>query len=198
MSAAFRRTLFTCEVGEMKESWIVSNYLYRGPVVSLRVGEVRLEDGRTSSREVIEHSGGAAVVPVLEDKAVIMVRQFRIAIGKEILELPGGRLEPEEAPEFCAHRELEEETGYQATSLVRAACFYSSPGFTDEKIYIYLGFGLRKVAQNLEWDENVRLVALPLGEVWRRLINDEFEDANAIIGLNRLFTYLKSKATNGV
>jgi ADP-ribose pyrophosphatase len=180
----------------MKESWINSNYVYKGRVVSLRVGEVRLEDGRTSTREIIEHSGGAAVVPVLDNKSVIMVRQFRVSIGKEILELPGGRLEPDELPELCARRELEEETGYQATSLVRAACFYSSPGFTDERIYIYLGFGLKKIVQSLEWDENVRLVELPFGEIWRMLGNNEFEDANAVIGLHRLVAYLQSHSND--
>lgn len=182
----------------MKESWLDSKYLYRGSVVSLRVGDVRLEDGRTSKREVIEHSGGAAVVPVLEDKAIIMVRQFRIAIGKEILELPGGRLESGEVPEIRARRELEEETGYQVTSLIPAAHFYSSPGFTDEEIYIYLGFGLKKVVQNPEWDENIRLVTLPLGEAWKMLTNGEFEDANAIIGLSSLFRYFQSQGVHDI
>jgi len=180
----------------MKESWIHSEYVYKGNVVSVRVGEVRLEDGRTSRREVIEHCGGAAVVPVREDKSVIMVRQFRVAIGKEVLELPGGRLEPDELPELCARRVLEEETGYRAASLIPVARFYSSPGFTDERIYIYLGFDLNKVTQNLEWDESVRLVALPLGEIRRKLANNEFEDANAIIGLSRLFTYLQDQDNN--
>lgn len=180
----------------MREAWIRSKCTYEGQVVSLRVGEVRLENGRIAQREVVEHTGGSAVVPVLNDNSVIMVRQFRISIGKEILELPGGRLEPDESPEYRARCELEEEVGYRAGLMIPVACFYSSVGFTNERIHIFLGFQLQKTKQNLERDENVQLVIMPLEEVQKKLLNDEFEDANAIIGLHGLFTYLQAKANS--
>lgn len=180
----------------MIESWIQSECKYKGKVFSVRVGEVSIEGGGGATREIVEHSGGAAAVPVLDDRSVILVRQFRIAIGKETLELPGGRLEPNDSPEQRALRELEEETGYQATSVVPAACFYSSPGFTDERIHIFLAFGLKKVGQNLETGEHLRLVIMPLEDIRQKLSNNEFEDANAIIGLSRLLAYLDHQATN--
>lgn len=178
----------------MIETWLQNKEIYRGRIVSIRLGEVRLEDGRTAQREIIEHPGGAAIVPVLNDNSIIMVRQFRISIGKEILELPGGRLESGESPEHRACCELEEEIGYRAESIVPLAQFYSSPGFTNERVYIFLAFGLRKTAQNPEWDENVQLVTYSLKEAREMLLNGEFEDANAIIGLHGLFAYLQKQA----
>lgn len=94
------------------ETWSRCEQEYKGKIISLWVGEVQLDDGSTASREIIRHTGGVAVVPVFND-SVILVRQFRISIGRELLELPAGRLEANESPEVCARRELEEETGFR-------------------------------------------------------------------------------------
>ena len=173
------------------ETWIDSELKYEGKIVSLRVGSVRLDNGGVATREVIEHPGGVAVVPVV-NRTVILVRQFRISIGREIVELPAGRLEAQESPRECARRELEEELGYRARELIWMASYYSSVGFTNERMHIFLGLDLERVAERPEWDERVQAVELPIGDIETRLLNGEFEDSKTIIGLYELMSYLRS------
>jgi len=121
---------------------------------------------------------------------VILVRQFRIAVGHEVLEIPAGRLEGDEDPEHRGRRELEEEIGYRARRMVLVASCYCSPGFTNERDYIYLAFDLTKTEQNLEFDERIELVRVPLDEIEPRLGRLEFDDAKTIVGLRELQAYL--------
>jgi 8-oxo-dGTP pyrophosphatase MutT (NUDIX family) len=176
----------------MMETWVRSNRVYQGKVLSLLVGDVRLDDGNVVPREVVEHSGGVAIVPVLDD-SVVLIRQFRIAAGREILELPAGRLEGNESPEYCARRELEEEIGYQAGRMVLAASYYSSVGFTNERMFIFLAFQLRKTEQRLEFDERIRKLEIPISEIKGKLSAKEFEDSKTIIGLRELLAYLDER-----
>jgi ADP-ribose pyrophosphatase len=173
------------------EKWIRSKRVYKGKIVSLRVGEASLDDGSIVSREVVEHPGGVAVVPVI-NQSVILVRQFRIAIGREILELPAGRLEDKESPEHCAHREIEEEIGYRAGQMFLLASYYSSVGFTDEKMYVFLAFQLRETEQKPESDERIQKVKIPIKEIESMLAKNEFEDSKTIISLRELLAYLKN------
>jgi ADP-ribose pyrophosphatase len=170
------------------ETWINSEEKYKGKILSLYVGDVRLENGGTAYREVVWHNGGVAIVPVIDD-TVILVRQYRIAIGRDILELPAGKLEPGETPEACAHRELAEEIGYQSAEMKFATAYYSSVGYTNERMHIYLAFQLSKVPRHLDPDESIQIVPIPLAEVAPRLANKEFEDAKTIVGLRELLVY---------
>lgn len=172
------------------ESWIRSKQEYKGRIFSVRAGKVSLDDLTEAQREVVEHPGGVAIVPVIDD-SVILIRQFRISIECEILELPAGRLEDEEAPESCANRELEEETGYHAGKLIRVASYYSSVGFTNEKMYIFLAFQLQKTERKSEWDERIQKVKIPIGEIESKLANKEFEDSKTIIGLREMLEYIE-------
>lgn len=181
----------------MRESWSQNEYLYRGRIVSLLTGEARLEDGSIVRREVVEHTGGVAIVPVLNNNSVILIRQFRISIGRELLELPGGRLEPGESPEGRARVELEEETGYRASSITSVTSYYPCPGFSNLRVSVFLAFDLERTERNLEWDEKIELVVLPFEEVRRRLLAGEFEDGNTIIGLFGLFAYLQGELNAG-
>jgi ADP-ribose pyrophosphatase len=122
---------------------------------------------------------------------VILVRQFRIAIGRDILELPAGKLELGETPEACAHRELGEEIGYQAEQMLFATSYYSSVGYTDERMHIFLAFQLRKVPQHLDPDEDIQVEYIPIAEISERLARREFEDAKTIVGLRELLAYIK-------
>ena len=128
---------------------------YAGKVFNLLVDEVEYPSGNRAIREVAEHPGGAVVVPLLQGRKVILVRQFRYPIQKFIYELPAGKLDPKEDPQACAARELEEETGYVAGRLEKLTAIYTSPGFCTEQLHIFLGTELKKSrkGQNLEEGE---------------------------------------------
>ena len=174
------------------ETWIASERIYSGKVVSLRVGDVRMDDGTVAFREVVEHPGGVAVVPVLGD-SVVLIRQYRIAVGRDIIEIPAGKLEGDEDPEHRGRCELEEETGYRAGRMVPAGAIYASVGYTSEEIRMYLAFDLEKVGQNLEADECIETVEVPLSEIESRMANSELKDAKTIVGLHLLLDYLRRK-----
>jgi ADP-ribose pyrophosphatase len=170
------------------EEWVNRRTLYEGRVLSLRVGDVRMDDGAVALREVVEHPGGVAVVPVLED-SVILIRQYRIAIGRDILEIPAGKLEGDEDVEHRGRCELEEETGYRAGRMVPAGSIYASVGYSSEVIHLFLAFDLERVGQNLESDECIAIVEVPIGEIEGRIARNELKDAKTIIGLQALLRY---------
>lgn len=171
------------------EKWTDKKEIYRGKVFTIHTGQVELDDGTITSREVVRHRGGVAMVPVL-DSSVIFVRQYRIAIEREILEIPAGLLEPDEPPEAAARRELIEETGYSANILIPGPECYASCGYTDELLRVYLALDLEKAVKNHDFDERLEEVIMPLEEAGRRLAEKNFEDAKTIIGLHELFRYL--------
>src|SRR5689334_1273570 len=117
----------------MMEKWIQQQEIYKGKIFSLWGGQAALDNGKIVVREYIRHPGGVGIVPVV-DGHVILIRQFRISIEREIIELPAGRLEPNEEPMSCAARELEEEIRYRANRLIPIASYYSSVGFTNERM----------------------------------------------------------------
>lgn len=171
------------------ERWIRSERIYEGKIVSLRTGEVQLDDGSKAFREVVEHPGGVGIVPFLGE-SVMLIRQYRVAIGKEIVEIPAGKLEPNEAPERCGRRELEEETGYRARTMKPIGSVYSSCGILAEKIHLFLALDLEKTEQRLETDEQIELVEMSLEDVRRHLATHRFEDGKTVIGLHALMAYL--------
>ena len=176
----------------MIEEWVDSETLYAGRVVSLRVGNVRLEDGAMAMREVVEHPGGVAVIPVHEGH-VILVRQFRIAVGQHVLEIPAGKLEPGDSPETRGQNELEEETGYHANQLVSAGSVFATVGYSSEEIHLFLAFDLNHIGQNLEEDERVELVHIPLDAIPEMLAGNAFKDAKTVVGLYALLQHLKKE-----
>ena len=172
------------------EEWVDYKTLYTGRVVSLRVGNARLEDGAIALREVVEHPGGVGVIPVHEGQ-VILVRQYRIAVGQHVLEIPAGKLEPGDSPETRGQNELEEETGYHANQLISAGSVYATVGYSSEEIHLFLAFDLEHVGQNLEDDERVELVRIPLEAIPEMLACNAFKDAKTVVGLYALLQHLK-------
>jgi len=142
-----------------------------------------LPDGSTTTREIIGTPGAVAIVPLTDDGQVRMVRQYRSASGKFLLELPAGTLEPGEPPEQAAPRELAEETGDLATHWQRLVGFYTMPGICDEYIHLFLATGLMPGQTNHEVDEFIEVVTLPLDEALAMVHSGEIRDAKTIIGL---------------
>jgi ADP-ribose pyrophosphatase len=171
------------------EKWITKAEIHKGKIFSLWGGKVSLDNGDTAVREYVRHLGGVAIVPVV-DQNVILIRQFRITIERELMELPAGLLEAGEEPIDCAARELEEELGYRARELIPLASYFSSVGFADERMHIFLALDPEKTTLKLEADERIGEVILPVEMIQEKLDAQEFEDAKTIIGLRELLTYL--------
>lgn len=147
---------------QYEEKTISKNYLYRGKIVNLRCDDALLPNGKPCKREVVEHPGGACVLCVKEGK-VVLVRQFRYPYGEELLEIPAGKLDPQEDPLLAARRELEEETGLIA-DLVPLTVLYPTPGYANEKIYIYRAENVREGRRHPDEDEFLDVVLMPIEE----------------------------------
>jgi ADP-ribose pyrophosphatase len=169
----------------MQEKIVHTQDIYQGRVVNLKVHEVVLPDGQMSKRELIHHQGAVALVPIDEAGRVILVRQFRIGAGRVLHELPAGLLEPGEAPEVCAIRELQEETGYKPARLDSLGGFFVAPGYTSEYIHLFLATGL--VAAPLTGDHDEFLEAQPVAfaQALKLIETGDIVDGKTIIGLLR-------------
>lgn len=157
--------------------------VYRGKIVNLDLEDVTLPNGHRMTIEMIRHSGAAAVVPVLPNGEVVLIRQYRHAAGGWVFEVPAGRLDAGEEPEACARRELEEEAGYRAGRMERMAAIFSTPGFTDEKIHIFLARDLTPVPHDREPDEVIEVVTMPMAEAVRKIESGEIVDGKTICAL---------------
>ena len=156
--------------------------VYHGRVIDVAVYTVRERDV-TYKREVVHHPGGAGVVAVFDDGTIALVRQYRQPPVRYVLEIPAGRLEPPERPEECAARELEEEIGVRAGRLEKLSEFFTTPGFCEEKLWVYLATDLTETAQNLEGDEMLEIVRVSFARAFEMIADGEIEDAKTIIGL---------------
>ncbi|MGQ9525116.1 MAG: NUDIX domain-containing protein [Armatimonadota bacterium] len=160
-----------------------SRYVYRGRVVSLRLDDVETARGKRSIREVVEHRGAVAVVPLLADGRVVMVRQFRLPASGVLLEIPAGTLEPQEDPAVCAERELREETGYAAGKLTPLFRSFLAPGYSSELLHTFLAEDLKKVGGEADADEVLELEMVPIADALSRIHSGEICDAKTICGL---------------
>jgi ADP-ribose pyrophosphatase len=166
----------------MKPEVTSSKTLYNGKVFDIRVDEIR-EGGVEYKRDIVVHKGSAVLIPVFDDGTVALVRQYRHAAGKYLLELPAGTLEAGEDPEGAARRELEEEIGVTAEKLEKLIEFYVSPGFLTEKMHLFVATGLKYVGQKLETDEILTIERHPLPTLLDMIKDREIEDAKTIIGI---------------
>jgi ADP-ribose pyrophosphatase len=162
--------------------FIDSKKVFSGRVFNVSIDTVREAD-RTYIREVVHHPGSAVVLPAFDDGTVALVRQYRHPAVKYLLELPAGTLNDQERPEVGAARELEEELGVIAGHLEKISEFFVSPGFCEEKMWLYLATDLKETAQKLEDDELIEVVRLPIDRALQMISDGEIEDAKTIIGL---------------
>ena len=170
---------------------ISSKKVYSGRIISVDVDNVRFPDGSTGELEMVRHSGASAVVPLLDagtDPRVLLIRQYRYAADGYVYEIPAGRLDPGEAPESCASRELREETGYTAASLRQLTTIYTTPGFTDERIHLFVAEGLTPGSSDREADEFLELHPVRLSEAVAMIQSGEIVDGKTSVAL--LLAYL--------
>ncbi len=166
--------------------------IYKGKIIDLSVETVTLPNGATADLEVITHPGAAAVVPMKDDRTVVMVRQYRHAVGRFIYEIPAGKLHPGEDPKDCAAREVEEETGYKVNRLEPLLSFLTTPGFTNEIIHIFTGTDLSPGTQDLGADEVLEIIEMSLDQAIARINTGEIQDAKTIIGLQAVCLRLRN------
>ena len=162
-----------------------SRRIFKGRVVDLSVDRVRLPNGNVCELELIRHPGAAAVVPVDSSANVLLIRQYRHATDGFLLEVPAGKLDPGESPEACAAREVQEETGFRAGRLEPLGWIWTTPGFTDEKIWLFLANELTPASQALQADEVLSVERLPLEDAISMALRGEITDAKSICALMR-------------
>ncbi|THJ22345.1 MAG: NUDIX hydrolase [Nitrospira sp. CG24D] len=165
----------------------MTKHIYKGRVVTLNIDTVTLPNGVTVDLETIRHPGAAAVVPMKEDGTVVLIRQFRHAAGGFIYEIPAGKLNPGEDPLSCAARELEEEIGYRAATFSLLSSIFTAPGFADEVIHVYKATGLTQGRQQLDRDEVLDVIEMPLADAIRKIEDGTIRDAKTIVGLQAVY-----------
>lgn len=165
------------------ERGLTQESVYRGKMLKIRVDTVALPNGEIAQREIVEHPGAVAMIPVTEEGKVVLVRQFRYPINRVTLEIPAGKLEWGEEPEATCARELAEEAGLQAATLERLTEIVPTPGYSNERIVIYKATGLKRVEAIADPDEFIEIVELPLAEALDMIARGEIQDAKTIIGL---------------
>ena len=161
---------------------IDSRRVFHGNVFDVTTDTIQ-ENELIYQRDVVRHSGSAVIVPVFQDETVALVKQYRHPAVRYLLEIPAGTLDQNESPEAGAARELEEELGYVAGKLEKLSEFFVSPGFCEEKMWIYLATDLTKTAQRLDDDEIIEVVRIHFTEALEMISDGKIEDAKTIIGL---------------
>jgi ADP-ribose pyrophosphatase len=170
-----------------------SEVLHRGKVFNTKVDQIEYNSGNKAVREVAEHPGGAVVVPVTNDGKIIMVTQHRFPVDKILLELPAGKLGEGENPIYCAIRELEEETGYKSENLKELGSIYTTPGYSSEKLWIFLAQNLKAGKHNREEGEyGMEVFEFTLKEIEKKIVDGEIVDGKTICGIFLAAKFLSS------
>jgi ADP-ribose pyrophosphatase len=175
--------LSDADFASLREETLASERRFEGRLLSVRVDEVALPDGRRARREIVEHAPAIAAVPLMADGRVILVRQWRQPAREVLLEIPAGVMDPGETPEACAARELAEEIGYRPGKLERLFSLLLAPGYSEEIIHIFLAEDLVPAQAQADEDENLQTVTMPLAEAVARCRAGELRDAKTVAGL---------------
>jgi len=174
-----------------EEKTLSSQLVYQGRAVRLRVDTVRVSGGRETTREIVEHDDCIAVIAVDAEGRVLLVKQFRKAVEKELLEIPAGGIDPGETPEDCVRREMREETGYLPRRVERLGGFYSAPGYSTEYLYLYLATDLIPSRLFAEDTEGISLVRVSPAQIPELISSGSICDAKSIAGLLTYLEYQK-------
>ena len=167
----------------LKETKLSSNIIFQGRLLDVRKDEVKLPNGKTSTREGSNHAGSVCCIPILPDGKIALIRQYRYPVQSEMIELPAGKLNKGEKPEACALRELEEEIGYRTNKLTFLTHIHPAIGFANEKMWIYLAEELEKTDSKLDDDEFLELIPTSLDDAIEMVWSGKITDVKTIIGL---------------
>jgi ADP-ribose diphosphatase len=167
----------------MKEDILSTETIFDGRIVHLRVHTVRLPDGRQSKRELIYHQGAVAIVAVDETQHVLLVKQYRIGVGRDIYEIPAGLLEENENPQDAISRELREETGYRPLNLESLGGIYVTPAYNTEYIHLFYASNYEDAPLEQDVDEFVEALRIPLPEALTMIERGEINDAKSVVAL---------------
>ena len=167
----------------MSETQPGRRIIFRGRKIDLALQEVALRDGTTAEREVVLHRGAVALVPMVDDERICLVRNRRYAIGRTLLEVPAGTIDPGESPEQTAKRELLEETGYRAGSIRRVRDWFVSPGVMDERMFLFLCENLQPGDVRPELDEELETAVIPWTDALGMVHDGRIEDAKTILAI---------------
>ncbi len=173
------------------EQSLFSQTLFEGRVIRVTLDKVRLENGRTSTREVVHHHGGAGIIALNEKDEIYLVRQYRYALDKELIEIPAGKLESGEDPLKAAQRELSEEAGLHASSWADLGSFIPTCGYCSEVIYLYVARNLSPIGQHLDEDEFLSLFTLPLKQAYEMVLSGEITDGKTIAAVLKVYALRK-------
>ncbi len=177
----------------LEEKKLSREEIFEGKVLHVVKDTVSLPDGGTATREILLHHGAVCIIPITDDGRVILERQYRYAVGKVLVEIPAGKLEPGEDPLECAKRELREETGYSADEMIFLGDYYGSPALLREHITMYLARGLHKGSTHYDDDEFMEVFDLPLNDLIEDVMNNKIEDAKTQLCALKAKEYLKTE-----
>ncbi len=177
---------------DLTEHTVESKTIFEGVIVKLKVDQARLPNGSVAGREVVEHPGGVAILPLDEDGNVTLVQQYRYPFHQVILELPAGKLDRAEDHRVAAERELSEETGLVAQELTYLGCLLASPGFCTERLHMYLARGLSRTQSHPDEDEFLNVITMPFDKLLEQVMDGTIEDAKTVA------TVLKTKVLLGL
>lgn len=170
--------------------------IYNGKIINLRIDTVLLQNELAGKREIVEHKGAVAIVPLFDDGTVMLVKQFRLAAGRDMLEIPAGGMEEGEDGIATAHRELAEEVHLQATEMRKLFQSFVAPGYSTELIHTYLARGLSDKTLRGDYDEFLELIRVPLSEAIEKIASGEIEDSKSIGGLLYVNNLLEKGSIN--
>lgn len=176
-----------------KEQTISSKQIYNGKVLSLRVDEVRINENKTSIREIVSHGGAVCAVGVTSENKILLVKQYRKSFESEMIEVPAGKLDPGELPESAVIREFKEETGYDVENVKYMTTFNTSPGFSNEVVHLYFLDATVKGDTDFDEDEDIEILEHSLEEIKNMIYKREIVDAKTILGVMMYSDYIKKE-----
>ena len=168
---------------DFTEKTVSTKEIFDGRIIKVSVDTVTLPNGKEATRELVDHPGGVGIIAVDENKNVFLVSQFRKPFNKVITEIPAGKLEYGEDPFEAAKREFEEEIGYKAGKMISIGSYYSSPGFCNETIHLYLATELTEVGQHPDEDEFLNILTKPLDEIYKDVLSGQVMDGKTAIAI---------------